>query len=47
MGKIVGTYYEKKLQEADQAGFRTEKVIKKKGQPHPQSNFRKNSPDTS
>ena len=29
--KIIGTFYEKELQKIDQQEFRTEKVIKKKG----------------
>ena len=29
--EIIGTFYEKKLQKANQKEFRTEKVIKKKG----------------
>ena len=29
--EIIGTYYEKELQKIDQQEFRTEKVIKKKG----------------
>ena len=29
--EIVGTFYEKELQRKNQAEFRTEKVVKKKG----------------